>query len=137
MNSPVFRFAAPYLTALMLLFSAFVTLRGHNDPGGGFIGGLVAASGLVVHGMAFGPDSVRRALHFHPSAVAASGLLVAALAGVVSGPAGMPYLTGLWWFPAALDGVGLSTPMLFDIGVYLVVTGSLASIVLALEGTDR
>ena len=44
MRTLIFRTAAPYLTALMLLFSIFVLLRGHNEPGGGFIGGLIAAS---------------------------------------------------------------------------------------------
>jgi multicomponent Na+:H+ antiporter subunit B len=43
-NTLIFRTVAPFLTALMLLFSVFVLLRGHNEPGGGFIGGLIAAS---------------------------------------------------------------------------------------------
>ena len=46
MRTIIFRFTAPYLTSLMVLFSIFVLLRGHNEPGGGFIGGLIAASRL-------------------------------------------------------------------------------------------
>ena len=42
------------LTALMLVFSIFVLLRGHNEPGGGFIGGLIGASGLAIYGIACG-----------------------------------------------------------------------------------
>ena len=54
MRTLIFRTVAPYLTALMLLFSVFVLLRGHNEPGGGFIGGLIAASAFAIHGIAFG-----------------------------------------------------------------------------------
>ena len=75
MNTLIFRTVAPDLTALMLLFSVFVLLRGHNEPGGGFIGGLIAASAFAIYGIAFGVPAVRRALHFHPLAIAGFGLL--------------------------------------------------------------
>jgi multicomponent Na+:H+ antiporter subunit B len=134
MRTLIFRTAAPYLTALMLLFSVFVLLRGHNEPGGGFIGGLIAASAFAIHGIAFGVVPVRRALYFHPMAVSAFGLLLAAISGIVSLPLGLPFLTGLWISPSFLGvTVDLSTVMLFDIGVYLVVVGSISSIALALE----
>ena len=75
MRTLIFRTAAPYLTALMLLFSVFVLLRGHNEPGGGFIGGLIAASAFAIHAIAFGVPTVRRALYFHPMAISGFGLL--------------------------------------------------------------
>ena len=81
MRTLIFRTAAPYLTALMLLFSVFVLLRGHNEPGGGFIGGLIAASAFAIHGIAFGVPTVRRALHFHPMAISGFGLLLARSVG--------------------------------------------------------
>lgn len=134
MNSLIFRFVAPYLTSLMLLFSVFVLLRGHNEPGGGFIGGLIAASAFAIYGIAHGVGPVRRAMRFDPLAIAAVGLIVAVLSGAASLVAGTPFLTGLWWFPEFLGGeVGISTPLFFDIGVYLVVVGSVSSIALALE----
>jgi multicomponent Na+:H+ antiporter subunit B len=52
-----------------------VLLRGHNEPGGGFIGGLIGASALSIYGIAYGVAAVRRALRFHPMAIAAFGLL--------------------------------------------------------------
>ncbi len=61
MRTIIFRTIAPYLSALMVLFSIFVLLRGHNEPGGGFIGGLIAASALAIFGIACGVASVRRA----------------------------------------------------------------------------
>ncbi len=72
MNTLIFRTVAPFLTALMLLFSVFVLLRGHNEPGGGFIGGLIAASGLAIYGIARGVGAVRRALFFHPLSIASA-----------------------------------------------------------------
>ena len=134
MNTLIFRTAAPFLTALMLLFSVFVLLRGHNEPGGGFIGGLIAASALAIYGIAYGVTAVRRAIIFHPLAIAGFGLLAATVAGFVSIFSGVPFMTGLWIYPHLFGvEVPLSTVMLFDIGVYLVVVGAITSIALALE----
>jgi multicomponent Na+:H+ antiporter subunit B len=134
MNTLILRTVAPVLTALMLLFSVFVLLRGHNEPGGGFIGGLIAASALAIYGIAFGVSAVRRAIRFHPMAIAGSGLLLATLSGQISIFAGVPFMTGLWIYPEILGvEVPLATVMSFDIGVYLVVVGAITSIALALE----
>jgi multicomponent Na+:H+ antiporter subunit B len=134
MNTLIFRTAAPFLTALMLLFSVFVLLRGHNAPGGGFIGGLIAASALAVHGIARGVEAVRRAIVVHPLAIAGFGLLAATVAGLLSVISAVPFMTGLWVYPHLFGvEVPLSSVMLFDIGVYLVVAGAITSIALALE----
>ncbi|MCJ7996170.1 Na+/H+ antiporter subunit B [Rhizobium cremeum] len=134
MNTVIFRTFAPFVTALMLLFSVFVLLRGHNEPGGGFIGGLIAASGFAIYGIAFGVQAVRRALFFHPLSIAGAGLLLSTLSGLISAPFGMPFMTGLWIYPEILGvEVPLATVMSFDVGVYLVVVGAITSIALALE----
>ncbi|QRM54690.1 Na(+)/H(+) antiporter subunit B [Sinorhizobium sp. BG8] len=134
MNTLIFRTIAPFLTALMMLFSIFVLLRGHNQPGGGFIGGLIAASALAIYGIACGVASVRRAIWFHPMSIAAAGVFLACIAGLLSVFLGVPFMSGLWIYPVLLGvEVPLSTVMLFDFGVYLVVLGSITSIALALE----
>ena len=134
MNTLIFRTVAPFLTALMLLFSVFVLLRGHNEPGGGFIGGLIAASGLAVYGIARGVSAVRRALFFHPLSIAGAGLLLSTMAGLLSIFFAVPFMTGLWIYPKLFGvEVPLSSVLLFDIGVYLVVLGAITSIALALE----
>lgn len=134
MGTLIFRTFAPGLTALMVMFSIFVLLRGHNEPGGGFIGGLIAASGFAIYGIANGVENVRRALYFRPLSISATGVLLAALSGVPALLQGKPFLTGLWWFPE-LGGVtlALSTPLVFDIGVWLGVVGAVIAIALALE----
>lgn len=138
MNTLILRTVAPTLTSLMVIYSLIVLLSGHNQPGGGFIGGLIAASAFALYGIACGVGPVRRALYFHPISLAGFGMLLAGLSGLFSFIENVPYLTGLWWFPEIAKGVELplSTPLMFDIGVWLVVVGSLVSIALALEEKD-
>src|SRR5690606_3998771 len=97
MNTVIFRTAAPVLTALMLVFSVFVLLRGHNEPGGGFIGGLIGASGILIYSIAMGVDATRKALRVHPITLAGLGVVLAAISGFISLALEVPFLTGLWW----------------------------------------
>lgn len=138
MNTIIFRTVAPILTALMLVFSVFVMLRGHNEPGGGFIGGLIAASGITIYAIAFGSAATFRALKVHPMAIAGFGVFIAALSGLASFVVDAPLLTGLWWI-FELEGreVALSTPLVFDIGVYAVVAGALSTVTLSLDSDDE
>jgi multicomponent Na+:H+ antiporter subunit B len=134
MNTLILRTVAPVITSLMVLFSIFVLLRGHNEPGGGFIGGLIAVSALAIYGIAYGVEAVRRAIWFHPLAIAGAGLLLAALSGLLSIFFGVPFMTGLWIYPTLFGvEVPLATVISFDVGVYLVVVGAITSIALALE----
>ncbi len=124
---PAARLVVPFQVA----FAVFLLLRGHNLPGGGFIGGLVLASALVLRKVAR-PD---RALPLAWTRLTGGGLLVAAAAGVAPMLAGKPFFTGLWggsvWLPL-LGDVKLGTPLLFDIGVFLIVTGVAARVLLLL-----
>ena len=128
MNSLILRTAAPFIVTVMVLFSLAVLLRGHNHPGGGFIGGLIAAAAVAVYGMSHGEAAVRRLLRVDALAWAGIGLLLALASGLVSAVTDDPFLTG-HWLPGSLFG----TPGLFDIGVYLIVFGALSAILLALE----
>ena len=132
MNSLILRTSAPVITALMIVFSIFITLRGHNSPGGGFIGGLLAAAGVALYALAFGVEAARRMLRLHPLTIGAGGLIISALSGMASALYGVPYMTGLWFD----IGIDVSTVMSFDIGVYLVVVGAFSSILLTLEETE-
>ena len=134
MNSLILRASARLVLTLLLVFAVFLLLRGHNEPGGGFVGGLVAAAAFALYIIAEGPAAARRALHVDPGTLIAGGLLVALGSGVVSLLAGQPFLTAQWgslWLPG-LSPVTLGTPLLFDTGVFLVVLGVTQSIILAL-----
>jgi multicomponent Na+:H+ antiporter subunit B len=136
MNSLIFKTVSRFLVGLMLLFSIFLLLRGHNEPGGGFIGGLVAAAGIIVYGIADGPAAIRDILRVDPRVIAMGGLLAALISGLLAAPAGAAFLTGLWTFVGATPdskGLAIGTPLLFDIGVYLVVVGGVLGMVIALE----
>jgi multicomponent Na+:H+ antiporter subunit B len=116
MTSTILRTAARVLMPLLLLFAFFLLLRGHNQPGGGFVGGLVAAAAFALYAMGFGVARTRKALRLEPVTLLGVGLLVALASGLPAVFRGEPFLTA-WWAGSA------GTPMLFDAGVFLVVAG--------------
>jgi multicomponent Na+:H+ antiporter subunit B len=118
---------------LLLLFALFLLLRGHNEPGGGFVGGLVVAAAFVLYSIAYGVDSARRALLVAPSTLLGTGLLVALGSGIPPVLLGRPFLTAIWTKvgiePAVYD---VGTPLVFDVGVFLAVIGVVLTIVFTL-----
>lgn len=134
MPSFILRAANRILVGLILVFSVYLLLRGHNAPGGGFSAALVAATGFALFTIAEGPQLVRLALRIDPLALVACGLLLAIGSGLLAIVTGQPYLTGLWWpanSPTATPAVG--TPLVFDVGVFLVVLGTILTLVLHME----
>jgi len=127
------------LYALILVASLWVLLRGHNEPGGGFIGGLVAVSASILWAVAHGSTAATRRLPLRdPVALAASGVLLAGASGLPALVSGQAYLTHLWFtLPLGFTELPLSTVLLFDIGVYLCVWGALAGYALALLAIDE
>lgn len=138
MRTVIFKTITPYLCALMVVYSIFVLLRGHNEPGGGFIGGLIAASAVALYGISAGVVAVRKALYFNPLGLAGFGVLLALGSGLVAVLSGGSFLKGLWWtvnLPFK-ESMTLSTPLFFDIGVWLAVVGTISSLALALEENE-
>ncbi len=130
MNSIILKTASQAVVLLMVAFSLFLLIRGHNSPGGGFIGGLTAASGFILLVLSDGVEAARRALRVRPSTVAGLGVGLALGAGFAAALGGEPFLTGRWMTVA---GLPLGTPLLFDVGVYLAVFGTVLILVFALE----
>ena len=132
MDSPILRSGARLLVPLMLLFSVFVLVRGHNEPGGGFVGGLVAATAFALVLLSEGLGEARRLLRLDPLALVAAGLFVALASGVLPLLRAWPFMTGLW-LKVPLPVVGkVGSPVVFDVGVYLVVLGIVLAILFAL-----
>jgi multicomponent Na+:H+ antiporter subunit B len=134
MISLILRTATRYLITLLLLFSIFLLLSGHNAPGGGFVGGLVAAAAFILYSIAYDVAAARRTLRVEPRQLIGGGLLAAGGSGVFSLLKGQPYLTGHWaaLAPPATGTLTLGTPLLFDAGVYLVVVGVTLLIIFSL-----
>ena len=136
MNSVILIASARLQAVLLLVFSAYMLLRGHNAPGGGFIGGLIAATGFVVYAIACGTEDARKALRFDPGSIAGAGLGIALFAGVMAVFWGDAFFTGQWLFIGATEdskGLPLSSVLIFDIGVYLVVLGAVLAITFSRE----
>lgn len=137
MNSIIFTAGARILVALLFIFSLFMLLRGHNLPGGGFIGGLLGAVAFIVYSLACGPAEAKSALRASPEGIAAVGLGIALVAGLVSFFFGDPFFTGQWYWVGGdsyeTSLFTINTVLVFDIGVYLVVLGSILSLAYAFE----
>jgi multicomponent Na+:H+ antiporter subunit B len=130
--------AAGPLYVTILAASVWVLLRGHNEPGGGFIGGLIAVSASILWAVARGSDAARYRLPLHdPMRLAAVGVLLAGLSGLPALFLGEAYLTHLWaTLPLGITALKVSTVLVFDLGVYLCVWGALAGYALALLAID-
>lgn len=131
-QSMFFKFLTRMMLPILLLFSLMLLLRGHNQPGGGFVGGLVGAGSIALLTLAYGAGEVREKLRIDFLRAMFFGLLIAAAAGVVGLLNGQAFQDAIWWKPF-IQGVGrleLGTPLLFDIGVYVVVFSITSSIVM-------
>jgi multicomponent K+:H+ antiporter subunit A len=116
------------------VISVFFLLRGHNAPGGGFVGGLVMATGFIVQYMVSGTLWIESRMRIHPQYSVALGLLCAGGAGLAAWLGGHNFLTSLEWHATLplLGELHLSSTLLFDLGVYLLVVGATTLMLVAL-----
>jgi len=128
MRSQLLLISAKYIKPLFLIISLIVLYRGHNLPGGGFIGGLLAASGYIYYMMAYDVENVIRKMWIKPNKLMALGLMIALVSGFFSVFNSESFMTGKW---ISLFGVKLGTPTLFDVGVYLTVFGVMLTIMMS------
>jgi multicomponent K+:H+ antiporter subunit A len=126
------------LTRLLLpmagMVSLYFLLRGHNAPGGGFVGGLVMATAVIIQYMIGGTMWVEARLRVHPLYWMGLGLLAAAGAGLIAWFSGLPFLTArsVHLHLPLLGDLHLSTVLLFDLGVYMLVVGATMLMLVAL-----
>ena len=122
------------LTPVLLLLALYLLLRGHNLPGGGFIAGLMAAAAFQLQILSRGHDRVRRAIGPYLNSGIGLGLAVAICSGIAGLLEGT-FFKGVW-FEMRLPLLGLldvGTPILFDLGVFLVVVSVATSYLLGLS----
>jgi multicomponent K+:H+ antiporter subunit A len=125
----------PVLPAALML-AAFLLLRGHQAPGGGFVAGLVIGTALIVQESAYGRIWSQRQLHRQTQRLIGAGLLLALATGLGALLFGRPFLTSAFWHGSLplLGELALTSTLLFDIGVMMIVSGML---LLVLDGLGR
>jgi multicomponent Na+:H+ antiporter subunit B len=135
MRTIILKTASSYLLPVLLLFSVFILLRGHYLPGGGFVGGLIAAMAYLLHAFANGLSDTRSLLKYHPGFLMPLGLALAFVSGLAPLFVDLPFMTGLW-YPGEIPVLGyIGSALFFDIGVYLVVVGSTLTIIFTIADT--
>ena len=110
---------------LVLLFSLYLLLRGHNSPGGGFIAGVMTALGILLQSIASDLHYVRLVFRVEPRVLVGVGLMIALTTGLVPMLLGYPFLTSTFGH-VHLPGLGeveIASAFFFDLGVYCVVVG--------------
>lgn len=128
MRTTILQTAINLLMPLFFLFSLYLLFRGHNEPGGGFIGGLTGGIAFVFHAMVYDSRITRRLFRLNPVRLIAVGLFLAIFSGVIALFAGEPFLSSLWadFYLPVIGRPG--TPIVFDIGVYILVIGVVVQI---------
>lgn len=133
MKTIILRTASDYLLPVLLLFSLFILLRGHYLPGGGFIGGLIAAIAFVLDAFANGLKNTKSLLKIHPGFMMPVGLALAFVSAISPLLFDLPLMTGLWASePIPVIGT-VGSALFFDTGVYLVVIGASLTILLTIS----
>jgi multicomponent Na+:H+ antiporter subunit B len=134
LTSLILQTATGFLQPLLLLFSVILLLQGHNEPGGGFVGGLTAAAAFSLRAIAHGVPSARLSLRADPRSLAGVGLVLAFGTASLSLAQGRPFMSAIWVSVPVPGGtrLDLGTPLLFDVGVYLVVVGAALTIIFGL-----
>lgn len=138
-NDVILQTVTKVLLYLILTFSIYLFFAGHNNPGGGFIGGLMTAAALLLMYLAFDVETMERVLPFDFKKLTAIGLLIAVMTGLGSIVLGVPFLShSFGYFDIPLIGkTELATAVLFDLGVYLTVVGITMTIILSIRGDDE
>ncbi|XID93725.1 Na+/H+ antiporter subunit A [Paenibacillaceae bacterium WGS1546] len=138
-NDVILKTVSKVVVFIIVAFSLYLFLAGHNNPGGGFIGALMTSAALVLLAIAFGLDIVRKVLPINFRLLTAAGLLIAVLTGVGSFWFDVPFLShtfGHFDLPL-LGDTELATAALFDLGVYLSVVGVTMTIILTIGKEER
>lgn len=135
-RSLILRITTRLLVPILLLFSIFMLLRGHNLPGGGFVGGLVAGSAFVLYALAVGVDGAREVLRVEPRTLLGTGMAFAVGAGILALVTGHAFLQSLWLkvpLPGLDEPLKLGSTLIFDIGVMFAVVGTVLLMVFSVE----
>jgi len=138
-HTAIFRTAGRFIVPVALLISFYLFFKGHQTPGGGFVGGLTAAVALILYRMSEGPWRLERLAPVPERWIIGLGLLLAGGTGAAALAFGLPFLSSNFGYvelPRIPGTAGLeaewATVLLFDLGVMLVVAGTVVGLINAL-----
>ena len=137
-NDMMFQVFIRLIAIVVVTFSIYLFFSGHNEPGGGFIGGLMTAIAILVLYLIFGKEQIKKALPLNYTYMMGVGLLLGAFTGIISWIFGYPYLTQFFDY-FQIPGFGeveLTTALIFDLGVYLLVVGCAMTLILTIVEDD-
>lgn len=137
-NDVILQTITKVVVFIILVFAVFLLNSGHNEPGGGFVGALLASSALVLLFLAFDMETIKKVVPVNFRHIAALGLLTAFLGGIGSTLFQYPFLTHAFdYFDLPFLGeTELTTALIFDVGVFLTVIGVTMTVILAI-GEDQ
>jgi multicomponent K+:H+ antiporter subunit A len=123
-----------WLFPVIIVFAAYLFLRGHDAPGGGFAAGVAMAAGFILQYMASGTVWIEDRLRVLPVSWMGTGLLLALLTGAGSWIFGQPFLTSHFQYVdlPVIGAVPLATAALFDLGVFTLVVGATVLMLIAI-----
>jgi multisubunit Na+/H+ antiporter MnhB subunit len=138
MKTEILKIAAAHLKPFLLVLSLVVLYRGHNEPGGGFIAGLMAGMAYVIYAGAFGVIQAKQLLLAKPLFFMGLGISLSIFSGTIGLMNGADnFLTGVWTSISFGDyTLKLGTPLLFDLGVYFTVAGMLVKVIFSVMEED-
>lgn len=134
-NDVILRTVTKVVVFIILTFGVELFFAGHNSPGGGFIGGLVLSSALVLLFLVYDIETVQEGIPLDFKRVAALGVILAIGTGVGAVLFGVAFLTqtfGHFHLPL-LGDTELATVVLFEIGVALTVVGTVVTIIVSIS----
>lgn len=134
MNNVILEKTTRLFLKVMAIISLYLLFRGHNSPGGGFIGGIVLATGFIFYGIVFGSNEIKKIIRYNSRTWMGIGLSLVILAAVIPLFFGEEPLTGIWYeglWPL-LGTVHLGTPLIFDTGIYVGVAGLILSVIITI-----
>jgi len=125
MNSIILQIASRYVRAILLFFAVVALLRGHNHPGGGFIGGLLAGLSIVFQGFAYSAGYARKRTIISTGGFLALGLGLIILSLLPATLGQESLMKGAWVTVTLFSDweLKLGSPLLFDTGVFFAVIG--------------
>jgi multicomponent Na+:H+ antiporter subunit B len=125
MNSVILQIAAKYVRWILIFFAVIALYRGHNEPGGGFIGGLLVSLSVMFYSLAYNAEKAKQKLLIQPETNIFLGVLFILLSVLPGLFQKGTFMAGVWTSISlpVLGEIKLGTPLLFDIGVFFAVIG--------------